>query len=69
MAFQIEITGEPAGQGSLAREEFYLKDAFGIGNGANATLMALTQEKAILNGGQQTFGQSLGIATATEAAS
>ncbi len=64
MAFQIQISGDPIGQGALAPEKFDIKDAFGIGNGANATLISLTQEKGILNGGQQSFGQSLGISTA-----
>lgn len=63
MAFQVEITGDPIGQGPLAPEKFEIKDAFGIGNGANATLMALTQEKNILNGNKETFGQSLAIST------
>jgi flagellar hook-associated protein 1 FlgK len=62
-AFQIEITGQPKGQGALAPEEFTIGDAFGIGNGRNATLMALTQEKGILNGGRETFSQSLAIST------
>jgi len=63
-AFQIEISGDPTGQGTLAREEFYIKDAFGIGNGSNATLMALTQEKGVINGGRESFSQSLAISTA-----
>jgi len=63
-AFQIEISGNPTGQGTLAREEFYIKDAFGLGNGSNATLMALTQEKGVINGGRESFSQSLAISTA-----
>ncbi len=63
-AFQIEISGDPIGQGALAPEVFEISDAFGIGNGNNAVLMALTQEKGVLNKGQETFGQSLGISTA-----
>lgn len=62
-AFQIEILGDPIGQGPLAPEEFYINDAFGIGNGSNATLAALTQEAGIINGGQETFTQSLAIST------
>ncbi|MBA6253864.1 MULTISPECIES: flagellar hook-associated protein FlgK [unclassified Colwellia] len=62
-AFQIEITGQPKGQGALAPEEFTVGDAFGLGNGANATFMALTQEKGVLNSGQETFSQSLAIST------
>ncbi|WP_448546790.1 flagellar hook-associated protein FlgK [Thalassotalea fusca] len=62
-AFQIEISGDPIGQGALAREEFTIIDAFGIGNGDNATFMALTQEQGIINGGKETFGQSLAIST------
>ncbi|MEW6989332.1 flagellar hook-associated protein FlgK [Colwelliaceae bacterium 6441] len=64
MAFQIEISGDPVGQGPLAPEEYSINDAFGVGNGANAGFMALTQEKGIINGNQQTFGQSMGVATA-----
>ncbi|GHF80257.1 flagellar hook-associated protein FlgK [Thalassotalea marina] len=63
-AFEIEISGEPAGQGSLAREQFFLKDAFGQGNGGNATKMALTQEQGIISGGKESFNQSIGISTA-----
>jgi flagellar hook-associated protein 1 FlgK len=62
-AFQIEITGQPKGQGALAPEEFTIGDAFGLGNGGNATLMALTQEKGVLNNGGETFSQSLAIST------
>lgn len=63
-AFEIEISGDPVGQGTLAREEFYLKDAFGQGNGGNTTKMALTQEQGVLSGGKETFNQSIGISTA-----
>jgi len=59
--FQIEITGQPKGQGALAPEKFTIGDAFGSGNGRNATLMALTQEKGVVNGGSETFSQSLAI--------
>jgi flagellar hook-associated protein 1 FlgK len=60
-AFQIEITGQPKGQGALAPEEFNIGDAFGFGNGGNAILMALTQEKGVVNNGRETFSQSLAI--------
>ncbi|MFB0981432.1 MAG: flagellar hook-associated protein FlgK [Alteromonadaceae bacterium] len=60
-AFQIEITGQPKGQGALAPEEFTIGDAFGFGNGGNAILMALTQEKGVVNNGRETFSQSLAI--------
>jgi len=63
MAFQIEISGDPIGQGALAPEEYSIRDAFGIGNGANASFMASTQEKGIINGGKETFGQNIGIST------
>lgn len=63
-AFQIELSGDPVGQGTLAREVFTLGDAFGLGNGKNATLMALTQEQGVINGGRETFNQSLAISTA-----
>ncbi len=62
-AFQIEITGQPIGQGALAPEKFTIGDAFGIGNGKNATLMALTQEKGVVNNGKETFSQSMAIST------
>ena len=62
-AFQIEITGQPKGQGVLAPEKFTIGDAFGLGNGGNATLMALTQEKGVINNGGETFSQSLAIST------
>jgi flagellar hook-associated protein 1 FlgK len=62
-AFQIEITGQPSGQGALAPEEFTISDAFGLGNGGNATFMALTQEEGIINDGGETFSQSLAIST------
>jgi flagellar hook-associated protein 1 FlgK len=62
-AFQIEITGQPKGQGALAPEKFTIGDAFGIGNGKNATLMALTQEKGVVNNGKETFSQSMAIST------
>lgn len=63
-AFQIEIGGSPVGQGTLAREKFTISDAFGSGNGSNATFMASTQEQQILGGGKQTFSQALANATA-----
>jgi flagellar hook-associated protein 1 FlgK len=62
-AFKIEISGQPKGQGVLAPEKFTLADAFGSGNGSNATLMALTQEQGIINNGSETFSQSLAIST------
>lgn len=62
-AFQLEIKGSPTGSSALAREEFSIADSFGVGNGNNATLMGLTQEKSVVNGGQDTFSQSLGIST------
>ena len=63
-AFQIEISGAPTGQGALAREKFTISDAFGSGNGSNATFIASTQEQQILGGGKQTFSQALANATA-----
>ena len=63
-AFQIEIGGLPTGQGALAREKFTISDAFGSGNGTNASFMASTQEQQILGGGKQTFSQALANATA-----
>jgi len=62
-AFQIEIKGSPNGASALSREEFTIGDSFGLGNGNNATLIGLTQEKSILNGSKDTFGQSLAVST------
>jgi len=62
-AFQIEISGAPVGLGSLAREKFTVDDAFGIGNGGNATNMALTQEKGIVNKGRDTLAHSIAVST------
>jgi flagellar hook-associated protein 1 FlgK len=62
-AFQIEIAGQPKGQGTLAPEEFTIGDAFGLGNGSNAAFMALTQEQGVVNNGRETFSQSLAIST------
>lgn len=63
-AFQIEIGGDPVGQGPLARETFTIADAFGVGNANNALAMALTQEQGILNNGKDTFGQGIAISIA-----
>ncbi|XQW85808.1 flagellar hook-associated protein FlgK [Thalassotalea piscium] len=63
-AFQIEIGGDPIGQGALARESFTIVDAFGVGNGNNAVKMALSQEKGVLNQGRETFGQGIAISIA-----
>lgn len=61
--FQVEISGMPSGSALHSPEQFHIRDAFGKGNGANAVAMALTQEKAILNGGKETFGQNLASST------
>lgn len=63
-AFQIEISGAPVGQGSLAREKFTISDVFGPGNGSNASFISATQEQAIVGNSTQTFSQSLAITTA-----
>jgi flagellar hook-associated protein 1 FlgK len=62
-AFQIEISGLPVGNGPLAREKFTIADAFGSGNGSNASLMAATEQQNIINNAGQTFAQSLTTAT------
>jgi len=62
-AFQIEISGQPTGQGPLAPEKFTITDAFGVGNGNNAVAMAKTQEQGVLNGSKETFSQSLSVST------
>ena len=64
-AFQIEISGQPTGQGALAPEKFTIEDAFGIGNGGNALAMAQTQKEGVINGGKESFNQGLAISTAT----
>lgn len=62
--FQIEIAGDLAGEGANARETFTLNDAFGVGNGNHAVVMAKTQEKGVTDGGEKTFSQSLATSTA-----
>jgi flagellar hook-associated protein 1 FlgK len=57
--FQIEISGTPSGSALHAPEQFHIRDAFGVGNGANAVDMALTQEQQIINGENETFGQAM----------
>lgn len=62
-AFTIEITGQPSGLAPNGPEQFFIGNAFGIGNGGNAVSMALTQEKGLINGGRETFSQSLAMST------
>ncbi|WP_286265355.1 flagellar hook-associated protein FlgK [Thalassotalea atypica] len=62
--FTIEISGTPSGSFPSSPEQFVIADAFGVGNGNNAVTMALTQEAGVLNSGNETFTQSLGISTA-----
>lgn len=62
-SFTVEITGTPSGAAPSAPEQFFLEDAFGVGNGQNAVAIALTQEQGVLNGGQESFSESLGIST------
>ena len=62
--FQIEITGDLAGEGINARETFTIGDAFGVGNGTHAVVMAKTQEEGVTDGGKETFSQSLATSTA-----
>ena len=62
-AFQIEISGEPSGTAPNAPEQFFIGDAFGVGNGTNAVAMAKTQEQGVTNGNKETFSQSIGIST------
>ncbi|KGJ96995.1 flagellar hook-associated protein FlgK [Colwellia psychrerythraea] len=61
--FQIEISGDLVGSGTNARETFTLGDAFGVGNGNNAVVMAKTQEVGVTNGGKETFSKSLAVST------
>lgn len=62
-AFTVEITGSPSGIAPNAPEQFFIGDSFGIGNSGNAVSMALTQEKGTINGGRETFSQSLAQTT------
>ena len=64
-AFDIEIAGTPSGQAANAPEVFNIVDAFGIGNGTNAFVMADTKNIGTLNNGRETFNQNLAITTAT----
>ena len=61
--FTIEISGTPSGSFPSSPEQYEIVDAFGKGNGNNAVKLAFTQEKGVLNAGQETFSQSLGIST------
>jgi flagellar hook-associated protein 1 FlgK len=62
-AFELEISGQPTGQGVLAPEKFTIADAFGAGNSGNAVAMAKTQELGITNDGKETFNKSLAVTT------
>jgi flagellar hook-associated protein 1 FlgK len=59
--FQIEISGLPSGLAPNAPEQFFIEDAFGLGNSNNAVSMAKSQEQGITNGGKETFSQSLAV--------
>jgi len=61
--FQVEISGKPSGSGPNAPEQFFIGDAFGVGNSHNAVTMAKTQEQGVANGGKETFNQSLAVST------
>ncbi|REL26031.1 flagellar hook-associated protein FlgK [Thalassotalea euphylliae] len=63
-AFTIEITGTPSGQAPNGPEQFTISDAFGVGNGENAKFVADSRDKGIINGGRESFTQSIGITTA-----
>ena len=62
-SFQVEISGQPSGAGPNAPEQFFIGDAFGLGNSTNAVSMAKTQELGVANGGKETFSQSLAVST------
>jgi flagellar hook-associated protein 1 FlgK len=61
--FKIEISGEPSGTGPNAPEQFFIGDAFGVGNGNHAVAMAKTQELGVTNDGKETFSKSLAVST------
>ena len=63
--FTIEISGRPSGTAPSAPEQFVIGDAFGVGNSTNITNLAKTQELSVINGGKQTFSESLATASAT----
>jgi len=63
-AFTIEITGSLSGSGPNAPEQFFIGDAFGVGNASNALDMVLTEQQGIVNGNKETFSQSLAKTTA-----
>jgi len=63
--FQIEIKGSPTGATAAAPDTFSIAGSFGVGNNQNALLLASTQEAGIINGGKETFNQSLSSSTAT----
>ena len=62
-SFQVEISGKPSGTAPSAPEQFFIGDAFGLGNNSNIVGMAKTQEQGVLNGGKETFSQSLAVST------
>ncbi|WP_281556559.1 flagellar hook-associated protein FlgK [Thalassomonas sp. RHCl1] len=63
--FEFEITGDLAGLGPNAREQFVIGDAFGAGNGNNMLAMAATQNEAVVNGSTQTFAQLVASSVST----
>lgn len=63
--FEIEITGDLAGLGANAREQFVIGDAFGAGNGNNMLEMADTQNQPVANGSNQTFAQLVSSSVST----
>ncbi|WDE13222.1 flagellar hook-associated protein FlgK [Thalassomonas haliotis] len=63
--FEFEITGDLAGLGPNAREQFVIGDAFGAGNGNNMVAMAATQNEAVVNGSTQTFAQLVASSVST----
>ncbi|WDE00476.1 flagellar hook-associated protein FlgK [Thalassomonas actiniarum] len=63
--FEFEITGDLAGLGPNAREQFVISDAFGAGNGNNMLAMAATQNETVVNGGTQTFAQLVASSVST----
>lgn len=63
-AFTVEIQGLPSGLAPNGPEQFTIGDAFGVANGQNANFIADSQDRGIINGGQESFSQSIGVATA-----
>jgi len=57
-ALELEIAGEPSGDGPLGPEVYHLVDASGAGNSTNMNRIGATQQQKLLGGGTVSFQQS-----------